>query len=374
MRPAKVSDVVGIINKKFPFGLSEEWDNVGLQVGDAASQVERIMVALDPLPEVLDEALDRNCQLLVTHHPLLFKPLRHVTAGTPAGRLLLRAASRGLAVVAMHTNYDIADGGLNDLLAACLGLQDVRPLKVTGRDTLVKLVVFVPESHFEQVRQALFEHVVSVGNYRDCSFAAPGEGSFTPHAGANPSIGTVGQLELVAERRLEVLVSQGHLAQALRTLVTVHPYEEPAFDCYPLLNEGGSWGLGRIGVLAASCRLTDFADCVLERLGCGHVRLVGDPDREVHRVAVCSGSGVSLMQDAVRAGADLLVTGDVKYHEAREAEACGLALLDAGHFATERVMVAEVQQFLQGALAASGYGCEVLAAGGEQDPFRIRYC
>lgn len=373
MKSAKISDILGIINKKFPFALAEEWDNAGLQLGAPTAQVKRLMVALDPLPEVIDEALARDCQLLVTHHPLIFKPLRQVTAGSATGRLVLQAAAQGLAVLAMHTNYDIAADGLNDLLAARLGLQEARPLKVTGRDTLVKLVVFVPESHLAQVRQALFEHALSLGNYRDCSFVAPGEGTFTPQAGAQPAVGAVGRMEQVAERRLELLVSQRHLARALRTLLAVHPYEEPAFDCYPLLNEGATWGIGRIGCLDDACSLADFSDHVLERLGGGHVRLVGDPGRAIRRVAICSGSGSSLLQDAVRAGADLLVTGDIKYHEAREAEACGIALLDAGHFATERLMVTAVQQFLQTALAGAGYDCAVLVAEGEQDPFRARY-
>lgn len=373
MKLAKVSDVAGIINKKFPFKLAEEWDNVGLQLGDPAAPVERIMVALDPLPEVIEEAVSQSCQLLVTHHPLIFKPMRQITANSSTGQLVLRAASRGLSVVAMHTNYDIADGGLNDLLAERLGLLDLRPLQVTDRDELVKLVVFVPESHLETVRNALLEYGQALGNYRGCSFAAPGEGTFTPLAGACPSIGQVGVQERVSERRLELLLRRDQLPRALKALLAAHPYEEPAFDCYPLLNEGTVRGLGRIGILETSCTLAWLSERICELLGCGTVRLVGDPERQIRTVAVCSGSGASLMKDALRAGADLLVTGDCKYHEAREAEASGIALLDAGHFATERLMVASVQQFLQNSLSAAGFRCEVLAAVGERDPFQVIY-
>lgn len=372
MKRAKLSDIVGIINKKFPFRLAEEWDNVGLQVGDPAAAVERIMVALDPLPEVLEEAVTQGCQLLVTHHPLIFKPLRQITASSTAGRLVLQAASHGLALVAMHTNYDIADGGLNDLLAQRIGLQQVQPLQPTSPAPLVKLVVFVPDSHLEPVRQALFEHAYALGNYRDCSFAAAGEGTFTPQAGAVPAIGRVGTPERVAEHRLEILLQRDQLGKAIKTMLAAHPYEEPAFDCYPVLNETSQQGLGRTGVLAEPCTLASLADLVRQRLGCGPVRLVGDLDRPICKVALCSGSGTSLLNDALRVGADLLLTGDCKYHEAREAEACGIALLDAGHFATEILMVEAVQQFLQTALAAAGYQCELVRAAGERDPFQTR--
>lgn len=372
MKTAKVSDIVGIINKKFPFDLAEEWDSVGLQLGDPASDVTRILVALDPLPEVVDEAVARGCQLLVTHHPLIFKSLRQLTTHTTVGRLALTAARHGLALLAMHTNYDIADDGLNDLLAQKLGLKQVRPLKVLERSALVKLVVFVPESHLAVVRQALFEHAYAIGNYRDCSFSALGEGTFTPQVGASPAIGQVGALERVAEQRLELLLKHEQLPKAIKALMAVHPYEEPAYDCYPLLNEGPARGLGRIGSLSSAIELISFCELVREHLACRSVRLVGDPSREIRRVALCSGSGASVISDAVRAGADLLVTGDVKYHEARDAEACGLALIDAGHFATERLMVEAVQMFLQSSLNAAGYGCEVLAAERERDPFLFR--
>ena len=372
MKTAKISDISGIINKKFPFRLAEEWDNVGLQLGDPAEAVERIMVALDPLPKVLDQALSRNCQLLITHHPLIFKPLRQLTSATSVGRQLLRAARGGLALLAMHTNYDIADGGLNDLLAERLGLQQLQPLKITEQEQLVKLAVFVPEGDLETVRQAMFAEACAIGHYRDCSFAAAGEGTFTPLPGAEPVIGAVGSLERVAERRLELLVQRDRLARAIQTLLKVHPYEEPAFDCYPLLNQGHSQGLGRIGVLETPCRLAAYSDQVREQLQSRAVRLVGDPNRLVRSVALCSGSGASLLKDAVRAGADLLVTGDLKYHEAREAEESGIAVLDVGHFASEHLMVAAVQQFLQTTLTAAGYDCDVLAAEGERDPFLVR--
>ncbi|ACD94409.1 Nif3-like dinuclear metal center hexameric protein [Trichlorobacter lovleyi] len=370
MTNPKLSDIAGIINKKYPFRLAEDWDNVGLQLGDTTKSVTRIMVALDPLPQVITSALDHNCDLLVTHHPLIFSPLRQITSSTSTGNSLLLAAQGGLALLAMHTNYDIATDGLNDLLADRIGLQQTRPLKITSRDELIKLVVFVPEEQLATVRSALLPHAESIGNYQDCSFSTRGEGTFLPLAGAEPAIGTIGKQEKVAEQRLELLLRRDQLSRAIRTLLAVHPYEEPAFDCYPLLNEAAAKGLGRIGYLPEPVVLADWAGSVAKQLDCETLRFVGDTGRSIRKIALCSGSGSSLLHDAIRAGADLLLTGDLKYHEAREAEAQGIALLDAGHFGTEILMVAAIQEFLGNALAQAGHSVEIIRAECEQNPFR----
>ena len=369
MNKPRLSDVIGIINKKYPFALAEPWDNVGLQIGVPSGQIDKIMVALDPLPAVLDEAISLGCNLLVTHHPLIFSPVRQISSSTVTGSSILKAIQAGLALVSMHTNYDIAQGGLNDLLAAQIGLNEVRPLKIVGHDELVKLVVFVPAAHHAAVRAALFPYAVQLGNYRDCSFSTLGQGTFLPLAGAQPAVGTVGNLEQVEELRLELLVYKNRLGKAIKALLSVHPYEEPAFDCYPLLNESQPISLGRTGRLSEPVTLQAYAAATGARLGCEAVRVTGNLDRVIRTVALCSGSGASLLADAVRAGADLLVTGDVKYHEARDAEAQGIALLDAGHFATEQLMVAAVRDFLASELGRLGYLAEVYAAKNECDPF-----
>ncbi len=356
-----------------PPGLTETWDNSGLQVGDPTASISRIMVALDATPAVIESAISSACQLLITHHPLIFKPQKSISTATSQGKSIHAAIRGGLAIVSMHTNYDIATGGLNDVLAARLGLEACQPLQVTARQELVKLVVFVPEDHLERVRTALFFCAEQLGAYRDCSFAAPGEGTFTPQAGALPFIGTVGQLERVAERRLEFLTDRTSLPRAVKALLAAHPYQEPAFDIYPLLNEGSPLGLGRIGRLPAPVSLAEYAARIGADLRAPGLRYVGDPAMMVSKVALCSGSGASVMRTAARAGADLLVTGDVKYHEARDAEELGMAVIDAGHFPTEIIMVPAVSERLAGMLAAAGYqGCDVLACDLETEPFR--YC
>jgi dinuclear metal center YbgI/SA1388 family protein len=370
MTKPKLSDVVGIINKKYPFNLAEEWDNVGLQLGDPATEITRIMIALDPLPQVIESALNKNCNLLITHHPLIFSPLHQITTSTTTGRCLLQAAQAGLSLLAIHTNYDIAEEGLNDLLATRIRLENTRPLKITGQNELIKLVVFVPTEQLAMVRAALLPHAESIGTYQDCSFTASGEGTFLPLEGARPTIGVIGRQETVSEQRLELLLRRDQLSKATRTLLAVHPYEEPAFDCYPLLNQSSPRGLGRIGNLTEPAKLSDWANTIGQTLRCDAIRYVGNPDQMIKKIALCSGSGASLLREAVRAGADLLLTGDIKYHEAREAEAQGIALIDAGHFGTEILMAKAVRDDLDSALTKAGYCVELFCADCEQDPFR----
>ncbi|MEI7817259.1 MAG: Nif3-like dinuclear metal center hexameric protein [Desulfuromonadales bacterium] len=372
MKIPKTADIVGIINKIAPVSLAETWDNPGLQVGDPTAEVTRIMVALDPTPAVINSAIAASCQLLVTHHPLIFKPLKSISTATPLGTSIQKAIKAGLSILSLHTNYDIARGGLNDLLADKIGLSDCLPLKVTTTCELVKLVVFVPVDYIEQLRSALFPFVAQQGNYRDCSFAADGIGTFSPLEGAKPFAGTVGIMAKEHEERLELLLERAQLPRAVKALLAVHPYEEPAFDIYPLLNEGEKLGIGRIGRLPLPVTLAEYVNTLKNVLSAPALRYVGDPETLISKVALCSGSGSSLLRDAVRSGADLLVTGDVKYHEARDAEDLGMALIDAGHFPTEIIMVHEITERLGRALVASGYtDCQVEACRTETDPFNI---
>ena len=372
MNIPKTADIVGIINKIAPMTLAEAWDNPGLQIGDPAAEVTRVMVALDPTPDVIDSALKASCQLLVTHHPLIFKPLKSISTATPHGSLIHKAIRGGLSIVSMHTNYDIASGGLNDLLAGKIGLSSCVPLKITTACELVKLVVFVPVARHEQLRTALFPFAATQGKYRDCSFAADGIGTFTPLDGAEPFTGTVGVLAAVHEERLELLIERAQLPRTVKALLAAHPYEEPAFDIYPLLNEGEKLGLGRIGRLPEPATLAEYVGRLRKVLSAPALRYVGDPAAMISKVALCSGSGASLLRDAARSGADVLVTGDVKYHDARDAEELGLAVIDAGHFSTEIIMVHEITERLGRALVTAGYkDCQVESCRTETDPFRI---
>lgn len=342
---------------------------MGLQLGDPAWPADRIMTALDPGPDAVDAALNLDCNLLVTHHPLIFTPLKKITPSDSTGRVITRAVKHDLAIIACHTNYDIAEGGINDLLAAKLGLTSCQPLKVSGSEELVKLVVFVPRGHEGKVLDSLLRFSGFIGNYSDCSFSSDGTGTFKPLAGAHPFLGRIGKRERADEVRIEVLLRRLELSHAVAAMTKAHPYEEPAFDLYPLLNQGKSRGLGRVGKLAEETTLAEYAALIKECLALQGLRYVGNSERVVRKVAVCGGSGISLLREASFQGADVLVTADVKYHEAREAESLGVSLIDAGHFGTERVMVEAMAEFLGRETAKKKLAADVLPFLNEREPF-----
>ena len=371
-RTARVQDLLGLLHGLYPPDLAEEWDNVGLQVGDPTAPVERVLVALDPGGSAVAAASGQGAQLLVTHHPLLFKPLQRLTPEDPVGRVVWQAVRNGVAIVSAHTNLDVAADGLNDWLAARLELTAAEPLQPTAGH-LFKLVVFVPADHVEAVAEALFAAGAGhLGGYDQCSFRTAGVGTFRPGPGTTPFIGEAGRRERVEEARLEIVVPQRRLSRVLEKLIKAHPYEEVAYDLVPLANTLPGTGLGRIGHLVEPVTLTALADRLKVVLDCQTVRLVGAPERAVGKVAVCGGSGAGLIQEAKRRGADVLVTGDVQYHEARLAEDLGLALLDAGHFATERPAVGELAARLGAGAAARGWRLDILIHDGERDPFLVR--
>jgi dinuclear metal center YbgI/SA1388 family protein len=371
MKP-RVLDIIEIIDTIAPFRLAEEWDNVGLQVGDPSAPVSRIMVSLDPGDVAVTAAVAEKCQLLLTHHPLIFRPLKTINLADSSGALIGKALRNSLSIVSLHTNYDIAEGGVNDLLAARLGVVATAPLSVTDVESLVKLAVFVPKGYEEKISQALFQFSGMLGNYSECSFRVEGLGTFTPHAGADPFIGSVGTREYAEETRIEVLIRKADVEQALAALTSAHPYEEPAVDLYPLLNNGVRKGIGRIGMLKQSLSLDQFVSRIKEEFAVEGLRYVGDGSRTLGKVALCGGSGSSLLQEASSQGADVLVTGDVKYHDAQEALALGIALVDLGHFASEFPMVEGLVSRLESELRARNFVAQLMVCTSEKDPFRYR--
>ena len=367
----RLQDLIGLLHKLYPPFLAEDWDNVGLQVGNPGMPVERILVALDPTEATLDEALRRGAQALICHHPLIFRPLKRLTPQDETGRILFRAVREGIAVLCAHTNLDRAPDGLNDWLAARLGLLTPQPLKTGAPGDLLKLVVFVPAGYEDRVAEALYGAGAGhLGAYDRCAFRATGTGSFRPGAESSPFIGRPGETEEVREVRLETVLPRELTAKVLEKMHKAHPYEEVAFDLIPLTNSRPGIGLGRVGRLAAPVALADFAARVKQDLLCQTPRLVGDPGALISKVAVCGGSGASLIHEAARQGADVLVTGDIKYHEARNAESLGLALIDAGHFATERLMVDALAERLQQATQERRLNLTIDTAEGEADPFQ----
>lgn len=367
----RIQDLLGLVNTLYPPVLSEEWDNAGLQAGDPSAELKRVLVCLDPSEKALDAAREAGAQALLTHHPLLFRALKNLTPVDEMGRILFRSIREGVAVLCAHTNLDKAAPGLNDWLAERLGVLDVSPLSPHRGGDLLKLVVFVPKGYEDAVAEALFRGGAGqVGHYERCSFALAGTGTFRPGEGTDPFLGRQGETERVGEIRLETILPRESQAKVVEKMLKAHPYEEVAYDLIPLANGRPLVGLGRVGRLAQPTTLSDFAAGVKAALGGASLRLVGEPARKVAKVAVCGGSGASLLNEAARQGADVLVTGDLKYHEARSAESRGLAVIDAGHFATEHLMVKGMAGALRQEAERRGLNIEFVEMEGEEDPFK----
>jgi dinuclear metal center YbgI/SA1388 family protein len=369
-KTTRLADLVGLINSLYPAALAEDWDNVGLQIGDPNAEVERLLVCLDAEEIAIEAAEKAGAQLVVSHHPLIFKGLKRLTPGDEVGRSLFRAIRNGIGVYSAHTNLDRAADGLNDWLAERLGLEAAQPLEKPQSGGYYKLVVFVPQSHEAELMEGLFAAGAGhIGEYDQCSFRVAGTGSFRGSEKTDPFIGQPGKREETEEFRLETIVPAAKLAKVLARMIKVHPYEEVAYDLIPLANSRDDIGLGRIGRLPEALELQQFAAQVRQQLNVSTLRLVGEPTQQVNKIAVCGGSGASLLSEALRQGADCLVTGDVKYHDAQRARSEGLALIDAGHFATEHFMVAELSKRLRRALAERQLLIEVIEMTTEQDPF-----
>ncbi len=371
-RILRIQDLVGMVHRLYPPALAEDWDNVGLQVGDPAAEVSRVLVCLDPSENIIEQAVARGAQAVVAHHPLIFKPLKSLVPSGQTGSTLFRAVRDGIAVICAHTNLDRAQNGLNDWLAGRLGLEGVRPLEAPAEGGLVKLVVFVPAGYENRVAEALFKAGAGqIGNYDQCSFRAAGSGTFRGGADSDPFLGEPGVREAAAEVRLETIVPRELVSRVLPKLIKAHPYQEVAYDLVPLANVRPGIGLGRIGRLAQETGAAAFAARVKAALQASSLRLVGADEARVKKVAVCGGSGASLIREAARQGADAMVTGDVKYHEAQLAQELGLVLIDAGHFATEHLAVQGLAAHLNREAGARGMNISFEEATGETDPFKV---
>lgn len=402
----RIRDLCRLVDEIAPPGLAEPWDNVGLLVGEPETRPKWVAVALDaahalavaPPPPGAERAgrLLEGPGLLVTHHPVPLRPLARLTAGDPTAAQVAELIRRGISLYAAHTSFDSAPEGLSHVLAVDLGLEpaSLRLLAPAAGQAFYKLVVFVPASHTAAVRAALAEAGAGwIGNYSDASFAARGRGLFRPREGADPFVGTVGEVEEVEEDRLETIVPAYALGAALDRMLAAHPYEEPAYDVYPLRNHPPvtrpelMTGIGRVGELHQETDLGRFRAEAERRLGleAGTARLLGPaadgapavaevtpaPARAgesggaprpapVRRVAVCPGAGGAYLKEAAAAGADVYVTGDLDYHQTLEACRLGLLVLDCGHLGTEKAFVPVVAGRLRKNFASQGIPLEVI--------------
>jgi dinuclear metal center YbgI/SA1388 family protein len=371
----RLADVVAVLDQLYDPAWAQPWDAVGLVAGDPDAAVRRVLFAVDPVAAVADEALSTGVDLLVTHHPLFLRPVCGVPATTGKGRLLHRLITGGVALHVAHTNADVASPGVSDALAALLGLADLRPLEAAPAVPLDKIVTFVPHPDVERVLDALAAAGAgAIGRYSRCAWTAAGTGTFRPGPRATPAIGRPGEIEVVAESRVEMVLPRERRGAVVDALRAVHPYEEPAYDVFELALPPGPRGLGRVGELANAEPLRAFLARAADRLPAtaAGVRAVGDPGRAIRTAAVCGGSGGDLLDRARTMGADVLLTADLRHHPASElAEEGGPALVDAAHWATEYPWLAEAAQLLGAELAAAGTTVEMAVSRVRSDPWTL---
>jgi dinuclear metal center YbgI/SA1388 family protein len=369
----RLSDLVDLLHGWYPPGTADDWDRVGLVYGDLDAPVAKVMFAVDPTHEVAEEAAEWGADLLVVHHPLFLRPVHGFTTATPKGRTLGVLAGAGCALLTAHTNADQAVGGVSEALARALGLTGLAPVVPRSNDRLDKLTTYVPLGDAEAVRAALSAAGAGViGDYEGASFSTPGEGRFRPTAGATPVVGEVGRLEVVEEVRIEVVLARGLRSRVVAALLAAHPYEEPAYDVVELADPGvAGTGAGRIGDVEPTT-LAGFAARVAAALPeTAHgVRVAGDPDRPVRRVAVAGGAGDFLLDDVLRTDADVYVTSDLRHHPAAEfLERGGPSLVDVAHWAAEWTWLPVVETRVREALGDT-VGTRVSTL--NTDPWRFR--
>jgi dinuclear metal center YbgI/SA1388 family protein len=376
--PLRLNTVLGVMEMIYPAASAADWDAVGLVCGDPQRPVRRILLAVDPTSDVVDEALDWRADLLIVHHPLLLRGVHALPLTSPKGRVLHRLIKADCALYVAHTNADVALPGVSDALARVLGLDDLEPLVPMPVGPLDKLVVFVPAEHADA--SYLFAALAypvpgAVGDYTRCSWTSSGTGSFVPGEGAQPAQGEVGRLEVVDETRVEMVLPRHLRTAVVGALRAAHPYQEPAFDLIELVESPRGTGVGRVGRLKAPMTLDQFARLVATALPftVQGVRVAGDKDALVQRVAVSGGAGDDQF-DAVRAsGADVYLTADLRHHpasEAREAAAGGTPfLVDVSHWASEWPWLAGCESRLVAGLGAAGSTVETRVSSTRTDPW-----
>jgi dinuclear metal center YbgI/SA1388 family protein len=360
-----VSSACAFLDSFAPPSLAAEWDNVGLLLGDGAAEVRRLLTCLTVTPEVVAEAIAERTDLIVTHHPILFRGAKRLSTDSADGRLIWPLACAGIAVYSPHTAFDNTVGGINDILARRLELIDVQPLRMRDDARKFKVVVFVPDSDLGKVSNAMFAAGAGViGQYEQCSFRLAGTGTFFGTDSTNPTVGVKGRREDVNEWRLEVVCPDAALGNVLKAMRNAHSYEEPAFDVYPLQPLPGPNGGGRIGSLSAALSLRELAANVREVLSAGATQVIGEPLRLVQRVAVACGAAGEFLPDAIAAKADVFLTGEMRFHDYLAAEGQGIGLILPGHYATERPGIEELATKLQTEFA----DMTVWASRRERDP------
>lgn len=334
-----VSDIIQAIEGFAPPQYQESYDNSGLQVGNPGAEVKGVLLSLDVTEALIDEAITRNCNMIVAHHPLLFSGLKRIAGNNYVERIVIKAIKNDISIYAAHTNLDNVYNGVNAKIAEKLGLKNCKVLAPMP-STLFKLYTYVPLAAVSVVRDALFAAGAGeIGKYSECSFAGNGTGTFKPGTGTNPTIGTTnGPRETVEEQKIEVIVPTHLRSAVLKALFASHPYEEVAYELVALQNSNQDLGAGLIGELETPVTETEMLSYIKNNMRTDLVRHTAFTGKKVKKVAVCGGSGSFLLKNAINAGADFFITGDFKYHQFFDAEG-KIVIADIGHYESEQFTV-----------------------------------
>ncbi len=331
----KISEIVTHLESFAPPALQESYDNAGLITGDRSSEITSALLSIDVTEEVIDEAIHKKAGLIISHHPVLFSPLKKITGSNYVERCIIKAIRENIALYAMHTNLDALIKGVNSKICEKLELQDLRIL-VPAEDQLRKLVFFVPVEHARSVREKIFEAGAGhIGNYDQCSFSAKGEGTFRGSEETNPFIGEKGKMHTEEELRVETIFPKHLEKKIVQALLKAHPYEEVAFDIYPLTNVYKDAGSGMKGVLINPAGEKEFLALLKDTFKTDTIRHTPLTGKKIKTVAVCGGSGSFLLGEAIRQGADVFVSGDFKYHQFFDADG-KILVADIGHYESEQ--------------------------------------
>jgi len=340
-----IRDIAGYIEQIAPLSLQEPYDNSGLLCGSPYGETESALLCIDVTEAVVDEAINKKAGLIISHHPLIFSPIKKLTGSNYAERTLIKAIRNDVAVYAAHTNLDVIWTGVSRKMCEKLGLKNLKVLQ-PKEDNLRKLVFFVPEEHASNVREAIFEAGAgSIGDYDQCSFNTPGEGSFRGSENTDPFVGKKGELHFEKEIRVETIFQAAAQGNIIQAMMEAHTYEEVAYDIYPLLNKDRRTGMGMTGELEDPLTETVFLDLLKEVFTVPHIRHTRLLERPIRRVALCGGSGLPLLKQAIGSKSDVYVTADVKYHQFFDAED-RILLADIGHFESEQFTTEIIYELL----------------------------
>ncbi|SDL40727.1 Nif3-like dinuclear metal center hexameric protein [Halarsenatibacter silvermanii] len=354
-----VSDVLKMLNEIAPFNLAEEWDNSGLQVGARDQNVEKILLTLDVDEKIIEEALNRDCEMIISHHPLIFSQLDSVTEASGTEKIVRSLIQNEITLISAHTNFDKCEGGMNDYLADKIGLKNIKPLN--DDEDMNKLVVFVPVDSLQAVKNSL--HEAGAGEFEKydmAGFYSEGTGTFRPLEASSPAVGEKGDYTEVSEYRLEMIYPARFTDKIISCLEREHPYEEPAYDIFRLEQHSGEILPARTGELPQKMGLNEFLTGVKEELDAENLKYFGHDDRDIKHVAVVCGSGSDFIGAAAKSGADALLTGDIKYHDWQLARDKDLILINAGHYDTEKHFAGLMAERIMAALDSDGFHPELI--------------